>query len=268
MYQCLGLAKEQEGGCGEDWWHPECLLGLPRDWFAAEKSKQDRQNQAVDDGNLEKAQENGEDDHPVPPGFPDDEEFETVICYKCVDANPWIKRYANAEGFMSLKHEEVGPYELSQSAESATELQGRVHPTIATPSAEEVASKKRKAKDDESGTDYSASKKIKADEAATKDQEMPKHASLPPVPSGRFSIFAKDNDFRSRFCDCDECYKFLREHPQLLEEEETYEPPLSEDGDAQGGSVGTGSLLDRGEAALSNIDRVRAIGTFTLCSFT
>ncbi len=46
-----------------------------------------------------------------------------------------------------------------------------------------------------------------------------------------------------------------------MEEEESYEPPISESGDEAGGqSVGTGSLLDRGEAALSNVDRVRAIG--------
>ena len=46
-----------------------------------------------------------------------------------------------------------------------------------------------------------------------------------------------------------------------MEEEETYEPPISESGDEEGGqSAATGSLLDRGEAALSNVDRVRAIG--------
>ena len=51
--------------------------------------------------------------------------------------------------------------------------------------------------------------------------------------------------------------------PQLLEEEESYEPPVSESGEEGGQSAGTGSLLDRGEAALSNVDRVRAIGKST-----
>ncbi|KAL8726383.1 MAG: hypothetical protein Q9181_006068, partial [Wetmoreana brouardii] len=47
----------------------------------------------------------------------------------------------------------------------------------------------------------------------------------------------------------------------LLEEEAVYEPPLSsDDGNDGRRSVGTaGSLLDRGEAALNNVDRVRAI---------
>lgn len=45
-----------------------------------------------------------------------------------------------------------------------------------------------------------------------------------------------------------------------MEEEETYEPPVSEDGDdGVGSTVGSGSLLDRGERALSNMDRVKAI---------
>ena len=67
-------------------------------------------------------------------------------------------------------------------------------------------------------------------------------------------------DFRDHFCRCAKCYPRLKRHPQLLEEEDSYEPPLSEDGENGRDSVGTGSLLDRGEAALNNVDRVRAIG--------
>ena len=72
-------------------------------------------------------------------------------------------------------------------------------------------------------------------------------------------MFLKEN-FRERFCRCPSCYPKLSEYPQLLEEEESYEPPISESGEEGGQSVGTASLLDRGEAALSNVDRVRAIG--------
>lgn len=72
-------------------------------------------------------------------------------------------------------------------------------------------------------------------------------------------MFLKE-DFRERFCRCPSCYPDLSKHPQLLEEEESYEPPISESGEEGGQSVGSASLLDRGEAALSNVDRVRAIG--------
>jgi E3 ubiquitin-protein ligase UBR7 len=68
-------------------------------------------------------------------------------------------------------------------------------------------------------------------------------------------------DFRDHLCRCPEHFPTLAKHPQLLEEEENYEPPMSEDGSHNGdpGSVGSKSLLDRGEAALNNMDRVRAI---------
>jgi E3 ubiquitin-protein ligase UBR7 len=33
MFQCLGLGTVEDGGCGEDWWHPECVLGLSREAF-------------------------------------------------------------------------------------------------------------------------------------------------------------------------------------------------------------------------------------------
>lgn len=116
------------------------------------------------------------------------------------------------------------------------------------------------------------SKKRKADDAALdlsevsnskKNKSIPRyHEYLPELPTGSFSMFLKE-DFRERFCRCASCYPEISKYPQLLEEEESYEPPISESGDEGGQSVGTASLLDRGEAALSNVDRVRAIG---MCS--
>ena len=96
------------------------------------------------------------------------------------------------------------------------------------------------------------------------NSQTPKHDHLPATPpSGTYSLFLKE-DFRDHLCHCSACFPNLIPHPQLREEEETYEPPLSEEGDGDdanngGGSHHTGSLLDRGEAALSNVDRVRAI---------
>lgn len=117
-----------------------------------------------------------------------------------------------------------------------------------------TTSKKRTADDAEFDTpDTSGSKKPKT--AAPQY-----HNYLSEAPTSTFSLFCKEG-FREYFCRCAECYPLLKKHPQLMEEEESYEPPISESGDEAGGkSVGTGSLLDRGEAALSNVDRVRAIG--------
>jgi len=78
------------------------------------------------------------------------------------------------------------------------------------------------------------------------------------------SILTKE-DFRDKLCHCPQCFPNLIPHPQLQEEEDEYEPSISDseqsiDGDASATrSVGTGSILDRGEAALSTVDRVKAI---------
>lgn len=220
MFQCLGLGTVDTGGCGEDWWHPECLVGLPRDWYKTE---------AKDD-----------DEPPLPPGFPGEDDFEAFLCYKCIDSNPWLKPYAGTAGFLPVHR-------------------GKDDDGI---------SKKRKLEDEED----TSSKRPKTDPASGSEPEpkhseptTQKHDSLPKnAPSGTFSLFLHE-DFRDHLCRCPSCFPNLAQHPQLREEEDTYEPPLSDDGnnaDAHhdgGGSTGTGSLLDRGEAAFSNMDRVRAI---------
>lgn len=125
---------------------------------------------------------------------------------------------------------------------------------------------KRKAEDEIEGT----SKRMKEDnetpitsaeslssEAATK--AVCTISSLPPAPTGALSLFFKA-DFRDNFCRCSGCFPNLAKHPQLLEEEETYEPPVSESGDEGGNStVGSGSVYERGESALKNVDRVKAL---------
>lgn len=95
MFQCLGLAGEGEGGCGEDWWHPECVVGLGREWA---KKARDQVKEEAKGASNESAEVEAE--HPLPPGFPHEDGFETFICYKCVNANPWLKRYAGTVGFL------------------------------------------------------------------------------------------------------------------------------------------------------------------------
>lgn len=280
MFQCLGLGAEEDGGCGEDWWHPECIVGLERKWY--EKEKPDGQNghseepkaeskegaQPTDSAaapQAEAGQETGNvpftDDPPVPPGFPSEDDFDHIICYKCVEQNPWIKRYAGARGFLPPVF-----FKPSQSGVSNQESAASSSGTHEV----DTNSRKRKA-DDEHGLDSSESSlKRQRSSDDTKTDEKPDteaapttaactYSILPPAPTGTLSLFVKE-DFREHICRCPSCFPRLKPHPQLLEEEEAYEPPISEDGDGQGGqSVHSGSLLDRGEAALSNIDRVRAI---------
>ncbi|RBQ85390.1 hypothetical protein VDGD_01492 [Verticillium dahliae] len=296
MFQCLGLGTTETGGCGEDWYHPGCLVGMGPACFEAMKETQETKgggvakpkDQAAEAGSLptitedaeerpngaaaaanEASAEAGDDedeDPPLPPGFPAEDDFEGFLCYKCVGAHPWIGKYAGTKGFLPA-------------------VLARQKKTVEMPSAEETngTSNKRKAEDELE--DESQSKRAKSELHPTSEHSTDKPApeapsqaapapdaepaaaeckwsALPAPPAEAFSLFFAET-FRENLCRCSRCYVGkLNAHPQLLEEEETYEPPLSDGGgsDNGGGSTnGSGSLLERGESALRNVDRVRAI---------
>jgi E3 ubiquitin-protein ligase UBR7 len=298
MFQCLGLGTIETGGCGEDWWHPGCVVGLGPDWYentsqrATPKNKKNEgllesitevaevvANESNEEASapvvnrtaaMDEEDEDIEDeDPPLPPGFPHEDDFEGFICYKCVEAYPWIKRYAGTRGFL-------GPvFRRSNAPSPETGLLAKTEELIAT---HLPISKKRKADDDTDSVTSTASKRVRESNTTvetngTTDSMPPsnlpdtiadtkptcKTKSLPPAPVGQLSIFFKA-DFRDHLCKCSDCFADVAKHPQLLELEENYEPPLSEDGDREEGStVGSGSIYDRGESALKNVDRVRAI---------
>jgi len=323
MFQCLGLGTAEEGGCGEDWYHTGCIVGLGPNWYEDRRLPKNKHVPAAletiredvdgaDDGSEE-------DDIPHAPGFPEEDDFEGFICYKCVDANPWIKRYAGTEGFLEpifkrspapspdsalgLKDgptdnkavpqifENSIPALNGQLREESNDIETDRSPattpaisvdpvdlkttsdTFAMPIA---ISRKRKASEEEEET--VASKRLKEDSIDSDDKAILsdktgsldkissselnvkpvcRYERLPPAPVGTLSLFFKP-DFRDRLCRCPDCFPRMAKHLQLLEEEENYEPPVSEDGE-EGSTVGSGSLLDRGERALTNVDRVRAI---------
>lgn len=212
-----------------------------------------------------------DDDTPNPPGFPSDDDFETFICFKCVEANPWIKRYAGTPGFLLPVHRRTAEYgEPQLSAGNASSVQGLKKRKAGDEGLEESqeSQEPKKLKSETDATNCTIAVGISAEETTTDVKEEPKPATethtckydtLPPAPEGTFSLFCSDS-FRERFCRCAKCFPRLAPHPQLLEEEETYEPPISEAGSDAGGSTnGSGSLYERGESALRNVDRVRAI---------
>lgn len=289
MYQCLGLGTHETGGCGEDWYHPGCIMGLGPRWYEKMEGKKPQQTvnsqssvlpsisetaEAEGQGGADApapasatANETGDDEEetPNPAGFPADDDFESFICFKCVDSSPWIKRYAGTPRFLLPVH---------YRPEGDT---GREPPSDG---ALGDLSKKRKAEDDDA-EDSQESKRLKAASAANNntgaepktedgvtvatkaegdtETEPCKYDALPSAPEGKFSLFCAES-FRDRFCRCAKCFPNLAPHLQLLEEEEVYEPPVSEDGSENGGSThGSGSLYERGESALRNVDRVRAI---------
>lgn len=354
MYQCLGL----KGGCGEDWWHSTCVVGLDRSWYEQammDKIKEVMEEQAKKADNTERepapatdaVSDAGTEEDPVPPGFPSDNDFEAFLCYKCVEANPWIKKYAGTTGFLkpvfarskapspeeqlSEREKELkessgvpGGYranhlktgvdfldkqadqeidgawgdnvpELNEEIERIENIRQDIWNNAATErdleevksesgdsgdkreykrqmrdfweklsrdkayeeekkkkAEAEVMSKKRKAAEDEL---QEVVKKAKTGEAPVGPTGSCKACTLPSPPAERFSLFLKE-DFRDHLCRCATCFPLLTLNPCLLEEEDTYEPPVSEPSEA-GSSAG--SLFDRGEKALNSMDRVKAI---------
>ena len=292
MFQCLGLKTEDEGGCGEDWWHPECIV-----WGAEEGKRRRKEaemkrqakkedepkdsDKAVNDGSgdgpngTRNDTHDGEAEHEpeeteLPPGFPDEDSFDTFICYKCVDGVPSLKQYAGSDGFLppvfvlkaNAEPQAVGGQQDPAKGTGTAIDNGAGESTAAIPN---PLSRKRSA--DEADLDMADAetdqKKVKPDsfvEAAT-DAASKKayHTTLPPAPTGQLSVFCT-SEFRESLCRCRECYPIFSPYPMLLEEEDNYEPPLSASGDPEtAGSIGSKSILDMGEEALSNVDRVRAI---------
>ncbi|KAK7912079.1 hypothetical protein PG985_014560 [Apiospora marii] len=289
MFQCLGLGTHETGGCGEDWYHPGCLVGLGPRWY--EKMTKTAQKKPADatavsndalptisedgpapDSNGANGAEDEDDDNdaPLPEGFPGEDDFDHFLCYKCVEANPWIKRYAGAEGFLPPIYFNKGGDENTNSSSLSSNKRKLDD--------EEQASEPKRAKTEEVEDGQSADPAlpvraappatVKTEQEEDKKEPAPssesttacKFDSLPPAPTGQFSLFMTEG-FRSTFCRCPKCFPLLEPHPQLLDEEEVYEPPLSEgEGSNDGASThGSGSLYERGESALRNVDRVRAI---------
>ncbi|KAF2876362.1 putative zinc finger in N-recognin-domain-containing protein [Massariosphaeria phaeospora] len=317
MFQCLGLGTVEDGGCGEDWWHPECVVGLTREEYkkSIEKLKAQethvtpqkvaggitreisvtrQEEQAsehtdarrpsivtaiaamngVDGNDIAAEADEDDDDPPLPPGFPHEDDFEYFLCHKCVAAFPWIKKYAGTPGFL--------PPVYSDAVLNAAQTKDATTSAAAQTNGE---SKKRKADNEEDIVDPEMAappKRQKSEDPLATLSSIPETTTLPltpkkpdpatcklpslaPLPSpattAPFSLFLTPT-FRDALCHCPTCYPLLKPHPQLLEEEDTYEPPMSADGDGDGdgaASVGTGSLLDRGEVAFNNMDRMQAI---------
>ncbi|EKV16124.1 Metaphase-anaphase transition protein (Mlo2), putative [Penicillium digitatum PHI26] len=291
MYQCLGLGTVETGGCGEDWWHPECLIGLSRDW-----NKPAPKVNGIGGGDATNEDSVAEEEDPLPPGFPAEDDFDHLICFKCIDSNPWIKPYAGTPGFLppvfreggfkkaanvtepnvteapfvpATEHKETEPKEIdsketeSKHQEKKENSKKRKVDDEGPTEGEPVT---KRTKEEEASVEEQLSKVVKEEEPTKEENDnptkhsSPKHTELPKsIPMESFSLFALD-DFHSQLCRCAECFPKLVPYPQLREEEDTYEPPMSDDGQANGAaSVGTGSIYDRGEAALNNMDRVRAI---------
>ncbi|KAF4769703.1 hypothetical protein HAV15_012080 [Penicillium sp. str.  len=282
MYQCLGLGTVETGGCGEDWWHPECLIGLSRDWNkAAPKASGLGGGDATNDVPAE------DEEDILPPGFPAENDFDHLICFKCIDSNPWIKPYAGTPGFLPPVFREGGLKKISNVTEDLsvpdTEPKETEHEEIEPKDQEKTEhSKKRKAddegpiegepvtkrtKEEEASVEEQPSKAVKEEEttkkesdASTKPYPPPSTRSSPSPLQWNRSPFLPWRISMVSYAAAQSASPSWFPTPSFAKKRIHMSPPMSDDGQANGAaSVGTGSIYDRGEAALNNMDRVRAI---------
>lgn len=246
--------------------------------------------EAQQDGDENPLDEEDEDDE-RPNGFPEEDTFDAFICWLCVEKNPWLKRYAGTPGFLEAVYKKDPLSPLKDENHQATVETASPVPPAETPETEPNPSshnsKKRKAddNDDDKEPDTESTipqaKRAKTPDPAAALSSGPTLKDTPTDPTAQpctyeslsppaqtttpFSLFLTPT-FRTHFCHCPTHLPLLYSHPVLLEEEDTYEPPLdtsSADGGGgldDGASVHSGnSLLDRGERALGMVDRVKAI---------
>ncbi|RPA84575.1 hypothetical protein BJ508DRAFT_412642 [Ascobolus immersus RN42] len=251
---------------------------------------QQKAEKAADD--LEQVEEEEEVD-PRLAILPSDEEFESYICWKCIEANPWLKHYSGRPGFLPAVPHDEGSLAVTAlvqaNAEEAVKTEESRGIKRKSPDSEEVQPEKR-VKQEDTDTAVSTSHKttttvlLELDPSTSEPAEVvgrrtiaedktttvetttttttttePKTCLLPstPPPPQPISLFLKD-DFRQHLCQCPSCTKLYEKHPILTTDIPSYSPPLSR---ASTPSIhsSSGSLLERGEKALNTMDRVKAI---------
>jgi len=281
--------------CQEDWFHDTCLVGREPPEYVKEQKRKEAEARGEreetkgvngklptatdgeaattsvaekgkgiattdglaavmsDHGEGEEEEEDVDNKRAKDLGFPED--FGNMICWKCLDANPWLKQLASYPEFFALGRKGAG----SQKEETTTVAIGVSPPKPeAESNPESQHGQKRKASDDQKkeSDDGTSTKRVRAEDAkAETTAPTPTIAcTLPgpaPLPS-RFSLLLPTS-FRATLCHCPSCFQNLRTFPILLEEEESHQPEVSRSASP------TGSILEEGERALNNMDRVRAI---------
>lgn len=210
-----------------------------------------------------------EDKRALSLGYP--KEFAHMICFRCVDANPWLRRWVSLEGFFALdrnptktlvpdagacKEVEQASQQGKRKAEDVLEEDGSQSPVkraraegmdISMHDAESTTTSPTSPTPATIGSTTST----EAGLTSTPGCRLPPSSSPSSLPAS-FSLLLPST-FRSTICRCMFCYPNLISYPILMEEEESYTPPVSRSPSP------TGSMYDEGEKALNTMDRVKAI---------
>ncbi|KAH9050187.1 hypothetical protein EDB84DRAFT_1449596 [Lactarius hengduanensis] len=279
MIQCLAC---------EDWYHESCLnlrARPPSRHPSQEPSNGDDEVAEVeqDDTSCSDASSSG-----LPLPLITAEDYDTLVCRSCVSKIPILQAWAGTPGIAVVVREDPDSswnvlgalpkddavVEPSQEAESDIPTA-----SVEAPDPEETHTPTRSLSGDDSSsfsnTDAVQGKKRtlptppsigspSAKRSRTFGPSSQKLCREPAPNSFAQKVFAQDGartlgegdiflsgDWRERWCLCDSCLPRLQEHPYLLKEDETYEPP--EDPDSRL------SLEELGLRALERIPRDRAL---------
>ncbi|KAF3932306.1 hypothetical protein ABW19_dt0206816 [Dactylella cylindrospora] len=247
MYQCLLGAC-----CGEDWFHDRCIISSEAPGPESRVSERAGSNGEEEHNNDEKSYKVD--------GFPDEDDFEHFICWRCVSGNPWLLDYIGTPGFLNpvIRRKDhihdssdiVGNDSTSRKRKAASPY----GPDEYDSGMDDLHKPKIGRLEDEAELSSTTDVAGSGSGAATSSCKLQKGAYRH-LASEQVSIFLK-SDFRESLCHCPPCLEILKKYPYLLREEDTYEPPLDDD---VAETAPHETLFDAGEKALGAIDRVRAI---------
>lgn len=221
MIQCyFGFA------CGEDWFHEDCILGYrPGSLGTKPELSSNKLDELPPPGEDASSDAAARREHPTKnvPDFPNLDDFDLFICWKCVLVFSAV--------FGELRNDLLVTFAVLPHFENIT----------STIEWSEKYARYRKALEQEEPS----RKRIKVEDSS----ETP------------YSLFLK-YDFRDRLLNLSKLVPetsklglFLANHKYLYEEDPVFEPPEEEDDD----SSATGSLLDLGADALLTLPREKAI---------
>jgi len=211
----------------------------------------------------------------LPPPLIPGSEYESFVCASCVTKMPCVKKYAGTPGVMMVVRDDLTePWRVLYGEETAVDVtEGRADLEIPLGQTNSTTDGELETNTSQGRTEISHKRTLSSTtgdgpepKRARVDVEPPVACSAPRINPVALSILKSveqtdqrlgagdlflTEGFRDRWCRCPSCLPSLEEHPYLLKDEDTYEPPEDPDSGL--------SLEELGLRALQHVPRDRAI---------
>lgn len=236
MIQCLAC---------EDWFHESCLHLRTRP--SSRESSPIPENEVSDNNNDTEDNQSEASSSGLPMPLISAEDYDAFVCSSCVRSIDTLRRYAGTQGvIMVVRDSEDSPWrklgDIDDSLAGPGQKRSRSHSFHS-----EAPERKKQHVLPESSSPCLAPAPNLIAQAIFQGSQQPSDTK---VALGEGDVFLTDG-WRGRWCRCSRCFPSLSDHPYLLEEEETYEPPEDPDSAL--------SLEELGMRALERLPRDRAI---------